>query len=268
MSVRCGGGRALRVTSFGECSPCLAGNIPNGRFRACCGTPGAARVPSSSIWFETPSKEMPMRRFAIFALALALGRTACDDDNPTGPSNSGPIVFTAELRASNEVPAISNAESNAQGTATITFSVPRDALGKRHRRRHLERAGRRQRLDRRQRRSGWRTFTTARPVSNAGVFVDTRLTPANQIPTPGGAATINFEGVQIPRQPGAGRPEQPGRPLLQHALAAEPRRRRSAASWFGCSRQARRAPGFRLSGSRQNLRPLTRRSCQSLEPGA
>ncbi len=29
------------------------------------------------------------------------------------------------------------------------------------------------------------------------VFVDTKLTPANQIPTPGGAATINFEGVDI-----------------------------------------------------------------------
>ena len=70
-----------------------------------------------------------MRRFAIFALALALGAPACDDDSPTGPSNSGPIVFTAELRASNEVPAISNAESNAQGTVTITFSVPRDGSG-------------------------------------------------------------------------------------------------------------------------------------------
>ena len=47
-----------------------------------------------------------MRRLAIFVLALAFGAPACDDDNPVGPSNSGPIVFTAELRASNEVPAI------------------------------------------------------------------------------------------------------------------------------------------------------------------
>ncbi len=70
-----------------------------------------------------------MRRFAIFALALALGAPACDDDSPTGPTASGPVVFTAELRASNEVPAVSNAESNAQGTVTITFDVPRDGSG-------------------------------------------------------------------------------------------------------------------------------------------
>ena len=137
-----------------------------------------------------------MRRFAIFALALALGAPACDDDNPTGPSSSGPIVFTAELRASNEVPAISNAESNGQGTVTITFSVPRDGSG------NVTGEG------------VWNvqaaisgltndSFIRAAHIHNgaagvnAGVFVDTRLTTANQIPTPGGAATINFEGVQI-----------------------------------------------------------------------
>jgi hypothetical protein len=137
-----------------------------------------------------------MRRFAILALALTLGAPACNDDSPTGPSNSGPIVFTAELRASNEVPAVSNAESNGQGTATITFSVPRDGSGNV---------------------TGDGTWNVQAVISgltndsfirashihngavgiNAGVFVDTRLTPANQIPTPGGAATINFESVQI-----------------------------------------------------------------------
>ena len=68
------------------------------------------------------------RRSAILALTLAFAAPACDDDSPTSPT-SGPIVFTAELRASNEVPAISNAESNAQGIATITFTVPRDSSG-------------------------------------------------------------------------------------------------------------------------------------------
>lgn len=137
-----------------------------------------------------------MRRFAIFALALALGAPACDDDSPTGPSNSGPIVFTAELRASNEVPAISNAESNGQGSVTITFSVPRDGSG------NVTGEG------------VWNVQAVISGLTNdsairaahihngaagvnATVFVDTRLTPANQIPTPGGAATINFEGVQI-----------------------------------------------------------------------
>lgn len=137
-----------------------------------------------------------MRRFAIFALALTLGAPACDDDSPTGPSNSGPIVFTAELRASNEVPAISNAESNGQGTATITFSVPRDGSG------NVTDGG------------TWNVQAVISGLTNdsfirlahihtgaagvgGGIFVDTKLTPANQIPTPGGAATINFEGVDI-----------------------------------------------------------------------
>jgi hypothetical protein len=137
-----------------------------------------------------------MRRFALFALALALGAPACDDDNPIGPSNSGPIVFTAELRASNENPPIANAESNAQGTVTITFSVPRDGSG--------NPTGE----------GVWSVQATLSgftdtsfirashihngPVGvNAGIFVDTFLTPANQIPLPGGAATINFEGVRL-----------------------------------------------------------------------
>jgi hypothetical protein len=59
-------------------------------------------------------------------LALAAG---CDDDSPTQPSNTGPIVFVAQLSAANEVPPVTNAESTARGTATITFNVPRDSAG-------------------------------------------------------------------------------------------------------------------------------------------
>jgi len=137
-----------------------------------------------------------MRRFALFALALALGAPACNDDNPIGPSNSGPIVFTAELKASNENPPISNAESNGQGTVTITFNVPRDGSG------NVTDAGT---WNVQAAVSGLTNDSFIRlahihngPVGvNAGVFVDTRLTPANQIPLPGGAGTINFEGVQI-----------------------------------------------------------------------
>jgi hypothetical protein len=140
-----------------------------------------------------------MRRsamFSIFALALALGAPGCDDDSPTGPSNAGPIVFTAELRAANEVPAISNAESNAQGTVTITFNVPRDGSG------NVTGDG------------VWNVqsvvsgFTDASAIraahihngpagQTANIFVDTLLTPANAIPLPAGAGTINFEGVRI-----------------------------------------------------------------------
>jgi hypothetical protein len=137
-----------------------------------------------------------MRRFAILALALTLGAPACDDDSPTGPSNSGPVVFTAELRASNEVPAVSNAESQAQGRVTITFSVPRDASGNPT----GDGAWNIQAVV-----SGFTdtSFIRAAHIHNgaagviANVFVDTRLTSANQIPVTSGPTTINFEGVQI-----------------------------------------------------------------------
>ena len=47
-----------------------------------------------------------MRRFGILALALALcGASACDDDSPTSPTGSGPIVFTVDLAASNQTAA-------------------------------------------------------------------------------------------------------------------------------------------------------------------
>ena len=68
----------------------------------------------------------------VMIVALAALVAACDDDNgngPTGPSNTGPIVFTSQLSAANEVPPVSNAESGCRGTVTITFNVPRDANG-------------------------------------------------------------------------------------------------------------------------------------------
>jgi hypothetical protein len=71
-----------------------------------------------------------MRRLGILMIALTLA-SACDDDNgnPTGPSNSGPVIFTSQLSAANEVPPITGTEANARGTATITFTVPRDNAG-------------------------------------------------------------------------------------------------------------------------------------------
>jgi hypothetical protein len=59
-------------------------------------------------------------------LVLAAG---CDDDSPTQPSNTGPIVFTAQLSAANEVPPVTGPESGGRGTTTITFNVPRDSSG-------------------------------------------------------------------------------------------------------------------------------------------
>ena len=68
-----------------------------------------------------------MKRLAAIGTALMLA-AACGSDSPTTPSgNTGPIIFTAQLSAANEVPPITNADANARGTVTITFNVPRDS---------------------------------------------------------------------------------------------------------------------------------------------
>ena len=66
----------------------------------------------------------------VLLLVTTLAAATCGSSStPTtpGPSNTGPIVFSVTMSAANEVPPITNAESNARGTATITFNVPRDA---------------------------------------------------------------------------------------------------------------------------------------------
>ena len=61
-------------------------------------------------------------------LALGLVAAGCGDgNNPTSPSGTGPLVFTAELFAGNEVPLVTNFESVAHGAVDITMNVTRDA---------------------------------------------------------------------------------------------------------------------------------------------
>ena len=62
----------------------------------------------------------------MIVLALAAG---CDDDNPAGPSTTGPIQFTAQLSPANEVPAIQGVEAGGRGFVIVTFNVPRDNSG-------------------------------------------------------------------------------------------------------------------------------------------
>jgi CHRD domain len=72
-----------------------------------------------------------MKRLAfgiLMCAVAAFGAAACDDDNPTEPSNQ-PVIFTSQLSAANEVPAITGAEANARGSVTITFNLTRDAAG-------------------------------------------------------------------------------------------------------------------------------------------
>lgn len=68
-----------------------------------------------------------MKRFAFVLLAaVVVFMPACDDDNPTNPTGVLPLRFTADLRASNEVPAVTGAESAASGTMTLTIEVTRN----------------------------------------------------------------------------------------------------------------------------------------------
>lgn len=66
-----------------------------------------------------------MKRLAFLLAAVVLFMPACDDD-PAAPSNL-PLRFTADLRAANEVPPVTNADANATGTMTLTINVTRDA---------------------------------------------------------------------------------------------------------------------------------------------
>ncbi len=65
---------------------------------------------------------------ASLALAFALLAASCGSSS-TSPSTSSNPTFTAQMLPANEVPSITNAESSASGTATITFVPTKDASG-------------------------------------------------------------------------------------------------------------------------------------------
>jgi hypothetical protein len=69
-----------------------------------------------------------MKRFAFLLAAVVLFTPACNGGDPTNPSNQ-PLRFTADLRAANEVPPVTNADSSATGTMNLTIEVTRDAAG-------------------------------------------------------------------------------------------------------------------------------------------
>ena len=74
-----------------------------------------------------------MKRLSIVALGILLA-SGCSSSNSTSPSTtSGPTTtrFTADLKASNESPAISNAEASGGGTATIDMTSDERLSGKR-----------------------------------------------------------------------------------------------------------------------------------------
>jgi hypothetical protein len=72
-----------------------------------------------------------MRYTAVVGLAVFLGifAVACDDDDPTGPSDENTIRFTSALLPANEVPPVTGPEATGSGTAVITLNLTRDSSG-------------------------------------------------------------------------------------------------------------------------------------------
>ncbi|HEX3702222.1 MAG TPA: CHRD domain-containing protein [Vicinamibacterales bacterium] len=67
---------------------------------------------------------------ATFAVLLSLVAAACGSSSPTTPTTPANPTFTAQLLPSNEAPnPITNAESVASGSVTITFVTTKDATG-------------------------------------------------------------------------------------------------------------------------------------------
>jgi hypothetical protein len=70
-----------------------------------------------------------MKRMRLLICVVGILGAGCDSDSPTAPSNPNQAVFTAALSAANEVPPITNAESNGRGNVQITFDMTRDGAG-------------------------------------------------------------------------------------------------------------------------------------------
>src|SRR5215468_5604501 len=62
-------------------------------------------------------------------VSLAVVSACTSTDSPSMTSGSGTQTFTAALRPSEEVPAVTGAESAGSGTATITLNVSKDSSG-------------------------------------------------------------------------------------------------------------------------------------------
>jgi|SRR4051794_29215267 len=71
-----------------------------------------------------------MTRLSALAVAAALFAVGCSSSS-TSPSSTAPTnpTFTAQISPANENPPISNAESVAQGNASITLVTTKDAGG-------------------------------------------------------------------------------------------------------------------------------------------
>lgn len=69
-----------------------------------------------------------MKRYVLVGVAILAA--ACGSSSTPAPTPlPTQIVFTAALAASNEVPPITNADSNGKGSGTFTLNLTRDGAG-------------------------------------------------------------------------------------------------------------------------------------------
>ena len=70
-----------------------------------------------------------MKQYAMLAGVLMMV-AGCGSSSPAAPSAPpNTITFTAALSAANENPPITNADTNARGTARVTLNLTRDGAG-------------------------------------------------------------------------------------------------------------------------------------------
>jgi hypothetical protein len=68
------------------------------------------------------------RSIALFAIAACVFLPACDDNDTTALS-AAPLVFSALLSPTNEVPPVGGTESAGHGAVQVQFDVTRDGSG-------------------------------------------------------------------------------------------------------------------------------------------
>jgi hypothetical protein len=126
-----------------------------------------------------------MKRLALVAATLMVfGAAGCGSDNPNTPSDT--TIFTVQLSALNEIPAVTNTEVSARGTAVITVNKATNTIDFS---------------------VSLNSFPTTSVLTAAhihpgaagatgSVLVGTGLTAANAPSLASGSATFTFAGVQ------------------------------------------------------------------------
>lgn len=138
-----------------------------------------------------------MNRFSLLAVGLGILAAGCGSSNPTEPSGGTATTstFTVPLSPASEVPAVTNADAAASGTAVIALTVNRDGSGA------ITSATANFQITV----SGFPAGTTVTDAhihnavagSNGGVLVNTTLT-SGEVALTNGGGSITKSGINVP----------------------------------------------------------------------